>query len=448
MFACIHAPGNLAALLDCAQQFSPLVEETTPDDVIFDVRGLRLIFGAPKHIAAEIYRRLGVPGNVVIASNPDAAFFAARGIAGVTVIDPGREAAVLAPLPLYLLDGSLLGGSPELAHTLDLWGIRTLGEFAALPAAGIAARLGEEGVQMQRLARGSAIRQLRVRVDALEFREEFEPEATVDLLEPLLLLCGRMMNDVCTRMERQSLATNEIRVTLKLEHAPDHSVILSLPVPMIDCKVFLKLLQLELNERPPQAGVEKISIEMIPVEPRRMQHGLFQPPSPEPEKLEITLARIRALVGAENVGAAEVLDTHRADSFRIGRLKQDPMWGRHPAGKPASSRLEVFSKPQSSSRHGCQLAGKMPAPQLALRRFRPPCAAQVWCSRSGQPVRIQSSKGDWRVEACAGPWMGSGDWWSDPWDSEEWDVEINSDGVYRIHQNQRLRKWFVDGQYD
>src|SRR5215475_5116042 len=110
MYACIHAPGNLALLLECATQFSPLVEETSLDDVIFDIRGLRLIFGAPKHIAAEIHRRLGIAGNVAVASNPDAAYFAARKIAGVTVIEPGQEAATLAPLPLYLL-----GGSPEFA---------------------------------------------------------------------------------------------------------------------------------------------------------------------------------------------------------------------------------------------------------------------------------------------------------------------------------------------
>ncbi len=411
MYACIHAPGNLAALIDCAAQFSPLVEETTPDDVIFDIRGLRLIFGAPRHIAEEIHRRLGVPGNVAIASNPDAAFFAARAIAGVTVIEPGKEAETLAPLPLYLL-----GGSPELAHTLHLWGVRTLGEFAALPPIGIAARLGDQGIRLQRLAQGSFIRQLRTRTDPLQFREEFEPETTIDLAEPLLLLAGRMFNDLCARLGAQSLATTEVRIVLKLERGEDHRVTLNVPVPMVDQKVFLKLLQLELNDRPPQAGVEKISIEMIPVAPRRTQHGLFQPPAPEPEKLEITLARIRGLVGAENVGAPELLDTHRPDAFQLARF--------------------------SMSNNAKESAIKM-----SLRRFRPPCPAEVWCSSNGQPVRIYSIKGDWRVEACAGPWITSGDWWSQAWDRAEWDVEVAT-GLYRIFENLRDRQWFLDGEYD
>lgn len=106
MFACLHAPGNFPLLLQCAGYFSPLIEETSPDTVTFDVRGLGLIFGPPSQIAAEIVRRLGINGNVAIASNPDAAVHAARGIRGVTVIAPGGEAAVLAPLPLFLLGGS------------------------------------------------------------------------------------------------------------------------------------------------------------------------------------------------------------------------------------------------------------------------------------------------------------------------------------------------------
>src|SRR5437868_15145712 len=86
---------------------------------------------------------------------------------------------------------------------------------------------------------------------------------------------------------------------------------------MLDLQVLLKLLQLEWNSRPPQAAVEKIRIELIPVETRAMQHGLYLPASPEPEKLEVTLARIRNLVGVNNVGSPALLDTYRPDSCRM-----------------------------------------------------------------------------------------------------------------------------------
>lgn len=414
MFACLHAPGNLAVLVACAGHFSPLIEETSPDTVVFDIHGLRRIFGTPEQIASEIQRRVGIAANLAIASNPDAAVHAARGIRGTTILAAGREAEILAPLPPHLL-----GGSPEFARSLDLWGIRTFGEFTGLPPLGVAARLGEEGTHLQQLARGEVRRQLRLRVDPLVFREKKELEDSVDLLEPLLFLLSQMVNELCERLRFHGRFTNEIRLWLKLERASDHTPRLCLPVPMLNSQVLLKLLQLELNDRPPQAPVEKIQLEMMPVEPRTTQHGLFLPSSPEPEKLEITLARIRGLVGTANVGAPQIVNTHRPDAFRITQLI---------TAKGASLPLR---------------------PKLALRRFRPPRPAQVWCADHGRPARVFSSVVGGRVVTCAGPWWTSGDWWaSDVWKHQEWDVEIHSGGVSRIYQDCLLGKWFIEGSYD
>jgi len=414
MFACLHAPGNLALLVECAGHFSPLIEETSPDTVVFDIRGLQRIYGAPEQIATEIQRRMGIGANLALASNPDAAVHAARGLRGVTILPPGGEAAVLASLPSYLL-----GGSPEFARSLDLWGIRTFGEFAALPPLGVVARLGEEGAHMQQLARGAGRRQLRLLVDPLVFREERELEDPVDLLEPLLFLLSQMVNELCERLRFHARSTNEIRLRLKLERASDHTVRLCLPVPMLNSKVLLKLLQLELKGRPPQAPIEKIQLELMPVEPRTTQHGLFLPSSPEPEKLEITLARIRGIVGAANVGAPELVNTHHPDAFRMAPL--------------------TIAK-------GAILP---PRPKLAFRRFRPPCPAQVWCTHHGEPTRVFSSRGGGNVVAYAGPWQTSGDWWtSEVWNHQEWDVEIQSMGVSRIYQDVLRRQWFIEGSYD
>jgi protein ImuB len=413
MFAALHAPGNFPLLLACAEYFSPLIEGLPPDTAVFDIHGLRLIFGDPQEIAAEIHRRVGIPANVAIASNPDAAVHAARGIKGVIVIAPRGEAAALAPLPLYLL-----GGSPEFMRTMDLWGLRTFGEFAALPPLGVAARLGDEGVQLQRLAWGERNRLLRVCSEELRFQEELELEGPVDLLEPLLLLLSGLLQQLCARLRSHSLATNEVRLSLKLERTPEYSTNLRLPVPMFDPRTLLKLLQLELSARLPQAAVEKIRVELIPVETRAMQHGLYLPSSPEPEKLEITLARIRNLVGANNVGSPMVLDTHRPDSSRMRSLN--------------GSDEDVLA-----------------TPRMVLRRFRPPCVAQVWCTGSRQPVRIFSSQGEWCVTTAAGPWFTSGDWWlENSWDREEWDIEVSERGIFRVYQDQLSKRWFVEGSYD
>lgn len=418
MFACLHAPGNLPLAIECARGFSPYIEENPPDTVIFDVRGLESLYGPPEQLAREIERRVGVPAAIAIAANPDAAMHAALGKRGVTVIAEGGEAGTLAALPV-----NLLRASPEVAELLHLWGIRTFGEFAALPPLGVAARLGEEGVRLQRLAHGDGYRQLRPIVDPLEFEEEMELEHPVELIEPLMFLLARLLNDICGRLGARSLATNEIRVRLALENAPEHEARLRLPVPMLDAKAFLKMLQLELSGTPPVAPVLKVHLRAEPVKPRRTQHGLFVPSSPEPEKLELTVARLRHLVGDERVGTPEIADTHRPDTFS----------------------MRAFAPAQAAAERQTAIAE---SPRLCLRRFRPPRYAQVIVVNH-QPVRVMSPSVNGRVVMAKGPWRTSGEWWrADAWNRDEWDIALESGVLYRLFQEIDGGRWFLEGSYD
>ena len=95
-----------AALLDCAQSFSPCVEDAAADTAILDLAGMESLFGSLPEIARSLFRRaaeLGLDGNVAVASNPDAAVLAARGFSGVTVIPPGKESESLGSLPVEVL---------------------------------------------------------------------------------------------------------------------------------------------------------------------------------------------------------------------------------------------------------------------------------------------------------------------------------------------------------
>jgi protein ImuB len=418
MYACLFAPGNLPLLVECARGFSPLIEENPPDAVVFDARGLESLHGPPAQLAAEIERRAGVPAHIAVAPNPDAALHAARGLTGITVIEEGREAEALARLPI-----NLMGGSPEFAESLHLWGIRTFGEFAKLPPLGVAARLGDEGVELQRLARGEGYRRLRPIEDPLEFEADLELDYPLELLEPLAFVMARLLKEICDRLATRALATNEIRLSLVLENAPAHETSLKLPVPMLDQKVFLRMLQLDLSGRPPAGPVLKVHMAAEPVKPRRMQQGLFLPSSPEPEKLELTVARVRHIVGVGRVGSPEVLDTHRPDAFAMR------------AFAPGAAAVATIAP--------------VPAdPRLCLRRFRPPRYAQVLVVNR-QPVRVISPSIHGRVAMAKGPWRTSGDWWrDDAWNRDEWDVALDSGGVYRVYLENDSGRWFVEGEYD
>ena len=320
MFACLHGQGNLTAL---AFEFSPTVERTAAplagrqegSTVTLDASGLDRLFGLPQDVAAALARRaaeIRVKANIALAANPDAAICAARGFAGVSVIPQGDEGKFLGTLPL-----AVLAPSPELQETLERWGIRRFQELAGLPPLGIAERLGPEGLRLRELARGEAERKLVPLEEPLRFEDEIEMEYPVELLEPLAFVLSRLLNGLATRLATRGLATDELRLRLKLENRAAHERTLRLPVPSIDTKAFLKLWQLDLSAHPPPAPLVHVWMGVNPVKPQAAQGGLFVLAKPEPVKLELTLARIRSIVGEGRAGTPELLDTHRPGAFRM-----------------------------------------------------------------------------------------------------------------------------------
>ena len=472
-----------AALMDCAQSFSPCVEDAAADTVILDLAGMESLFGSLPEIAHGLFCRaagLGLDANVAVASNPDAAMLAARGFSGVTVIPPGKEGESLGSLPVDVLFANQCANkssekradqnkeSASLLETLERWGVCNMRALAALPEIALSERLGQEGLRLQQLARGGAWRTL-VPVEApAVFEEAVELEYPIVLLEPLAFLLNRLLEKICARLASRALNTQELRLTLELEsfssfHQPSkvnyqqfspqsetrnrNSEIfpiqfqrtLSLPVPMLDPKLFLKLLQLDLNAHPPGAPIIKIHLAAEPARPRSAQAGLFLPPSPEPEKLELTLARIASLVGEARVGSLELLDTHRAESFRMRRFASGVAEEKH---TQKNHLLKTSIPPEEK-----------PA-IAALRRFRPPLRATV-APENGEFSRVVCSKKkevQGRVLWKAGPWRSSGDWWDrEAWSRDEWDIALhNTEGIalFRVVHDLLGGGWFVEGTYD
>jgi protein ImuB len=448
--------------LDLAFTFSPLVEQTGVDTVVLDVAGQGLLFGSPPHpgveddnveidsaraLAAAIVRRaaqLGFEVNVSVAENPDAAIHSARLIKGVSVIPAGAESLHLGNLPLKMLDYSLAGIEQErvaeIEETLELWGLRTFSDFAGLPLAGVAQRLGQAGVRLQKLAQGKSDRQMILVQPPLGFAQSLELEHPVEEIEPLSFILARLLNQLCANLHSHALATNELRLKLKLEDKTEHERTITLPVPMHNPKTLLRLLLFEIEAQPPMAAVISVSIIAEPVKPRVAQAGLFIPLAPEPEKLELTLARLAKLVGADKVGSPEILDTHRPDAFRLKRFNLSPA--------------------KNKSRRNRQSAIVNRQCFMGFRVFRPPWRAEVQ-TMQGRPARISAHdvkssclvRG--KVTRASGPWRTSGDWWRpDVWARDEWDIAVTdsmpkqSDVLCRVYRDLQSDDWFVAGIYD
>src|SRR5947199_1638033 len=465
MFACIYGrvfvknrfsdDARQALLIDLAFTFSPLVERMSVDTVVLDISGDQLLFSSQNQAEVNWTRSLGdeiarraaessLKVSVSVAANPDVAIHAARAFKGVTIVSPGAELSQLGNLSIKLLDYSLAGidekKAEEIGETLALWGIRTFIDFAELPLAGVAQRLGQEGVRLQKLAQGKSERQLILVQPPVGFEQSLELEHPIAELEPLSFILSRLLNQLCANLNAQALATNELRLRLRLKDKTEQERTITLPAPMRNPKTFLRLLLFDIEALPPQAAITSVTIAAEPVKPRILQTGLFIPLAPEPEKLEVTLARLAKLVGANNVGSPELLDTHRPDAFRMKRFN-----------------LTVTHKKGTSNP---QFAIPNPQCLMGFRMFRPSWRAEVQ-TLDGEPVRIAARSMDassamrGKIVCASGPWRSSGDWWrADVWARDEWDVAIadsnggQSDVLCRIYRELASEEWFVEGIYD
>jgi protein ImuB len=427
-----------AALIDCAGSLSPRVEATGADSVVVDISGLENLFGRSIQIARELANRIvkiGLEPNVAVAPNVEAAQIAAKGIVGINVLEERDAGEKLGALPLEVLSPEL-----EVLEVLESWGIRTLRALAALPPIPITQRFGQYGLQLQQLARGEGSRPL-VPADAkLRFEETFEFEDAVELLEPLSFILARLFEQLCTRMSVRALAVSELKVACKLEVHPDRDIkgsntshfehyerSIKLAVPLLDRKVFLKLVELDLAAHP-NAPIKSITVTLEPARPRAVQNSVFVPTAPRPEKLEVLLARIAKVIQTNpdesRVGTPVLLDVHRPDAFR----------------------LEKFSALPSSPNPCCAAS-----PVIGFRVCRPPQSIVVNLEDQ-KPRRLIFNGRRANVMLASGPWKLSGEWWTEkPWKIEQWDVSVEENSAivfYRIFREVWSGKWFLEGTYD
>jgi protein ImuB len=461
-------------LLDIGWSFSPRLEDVAPDTIVIDIDGLHVLYGSERNIADQLTQRasgLGLVASIAIAPEIEPAIIAARSFSGIALIPAGQESECLGPLPV-----AALSPSAELLEILERWGVRTCAALAALPVLNLSERLGQEGVRLHALARGEIRRALILAEPAAFFEEEMELDDAVEELEPLAFILGRLLDQLCARLNARSLAVQTIRVRFDLERAPEKNIRtleenshqkaaastyeneLTLPVPVRDSKTLLRLLRLKLQANPPSAPIRKVAIAADPAAPRTTQGGLFLAGFPDPEKWELMIARLANLVGESNVGSPELMDTHLQGEFRMDRFEI------------ILKEAELARNKKSVTAKGDDRALRSQEPITALRVFRPPAAAKVEL-REECPARIVFGGVRAEVIAASGPWRTSGNWWGEGvWQHDEWDIEIRCnfvstdnvreqyptarsgealrDGMYRIYYDGLRRSWFVRGVYD
>jgi protein ImuB len=411
-------------MLERAMNFSPRIEDVSTEAVcacVLDIACMERLFGSPEMIAQHIRaasKTAGFHATVAISANFHTARIMAAFTRGIVLIPAGDEAEVLSALPIHALNLP-----DDHAETFALWGIRTLGGLAALDESALVSRLGHEARAWRELSLGihsHTFQPIEQQFDLTEFCEFEEP---VEQVESLLFVCTRMIDCLVERATSRAMSLAVLKADLKLEGGKTHRCTIRPALPSVDRKFLLKLLQLEFAAHPPQHGVITLTLSAEAGQSSKVQLGLFSPQTPEPSRLDVTIARLKAIVGEDRVGSPMLEDTHRAESFR--------MEGFTVAYKPSGQRNDH--------------------PRLALRRIRPPVSLRVM-QRDMRPAQFQDQNASYVVHAAYGPWRSSGCWWSiNGWNTEEWDVLAVKGGVslacLLVHDRTR-NVWQLEAFYD
>jgi len=515
LYACIYRPPDRSAslassavpsLIAIAQEFSPRYERHRDDLVSVDVSGLTRLLGPARTIGEEMRREAaarGMRANVAVAGTRMAALLLAQARPGLTVIEPGQEAAALAPLPLALLgkleekkleerseklEGKLqssdfqLQTSDFVLRTSKRWGLRTLGDLAALPAADLVSRLGRSARTWQAIARGEDLQPLVPMVEEERFEASLDLEWPIAELEPLSFVLTRLLEPLSTRLERRDRGAAVMHVLLRLVTREPCARRLELPTPMRDVRALRTLALLDLEAHPAEAAIDRVTIVIDPTPGRVVQHTLYTRTQPTPEQLSTLLARRGALMGADRYGVPVSVDTDRPGAFAMAAFAtlREPQ-GRPERGRGATDHEGRNRRDRKDREEKISQDSTDPSPRLlsALRRCRQPVPARVMVA-DGRPVRVTTDRRGFTggaVTRCAGPWRTSGEWWTEkvevrsqklevkvqssdfkvqtsgaggagPWDRDEWDVSLGDGAGYRVFRDRATDRWFIDAIVD
>ncbi|MEV4822811.1 DNA polymerase Y family protein [Micromonospora sp. NPDC049274] len=302
------------------------VEVVRPGACAVAARGPSRYLGGEEAAAERLIEHVAqsclVESQVGIADGVFAAGLAAR--AG-RVVAPGGTPAFLAGMPVEAL------GRSALADLLRRLGVRTLGDFAALPAGDVLARFGFDGALAHRLAAGRDHRPLAVRQPPTDLTVTSTYDEPIDRVDAAAFAARALAEQLHDRLAGHGLACTRLGIEAVTEHGQElhrvwrHDGLLT--AAAIADRVrwqldgWLSGSNGRAGARParPTAGI--IRLRLIPdgvLAQAGLQTGLWGETGEERERAHRALSRVQGILGPEAVVTA-VLGGGRspADQVRL-----------------------------------------------------------------------------------------------------------------------------------
>ena len=298
------------------RRFTPAVEQISIDEAFLDVAGSEILHGTPVEMAraikATISGEVRLTASVGVAATKLVAKVASdlQKPDGLVVVASGTEAEFLAPLPI----SRLWGVGAKTAGVLAEFGVRTIGDLAALPEDLLARRFGKQGPVLAQRARGIDTS----RVSAADPARSVSHEHTFDVdtsdqevLERTLLA---LSEGVAGRLRTGGIKARTIAVKVRDSSFTTVSRQRTLAEPTDQTEVvFAAALELA---RPQLRGIR---VRLLGVGASHLgeagQMSLFGPGDERQRKVTEAADAIRARYGSKAIRRARLLDSRVAEPF-------------------------------------------------------------------------------------------------------------------------------------
>ncbi|MGW1236364.1 DNA polymerase Y family protein [Streptomyces californicus] len=421
----------------------PRLEVVRPGLIAAPARGAARYWGGERQLSARLVEAVaerGLPARVGIADSTFTAALAARRDDGV-IVPAGGDTAFLAPYPVGVL------GVPRLTELLKRLGIRTVGEFARLPAGRVAERLGPEGVAAHRVARGEPARPVSVRTAArdhtvrrlFETAEEhldavvFTAVALADELHARLAAAGV----VCGRVEAEVETAGGRTLTRIFRHEGRLSsrAVAERVRGVLSAWTEAGLLDAGGGE----PGIRRLVLRPDGITPDTGSQGAFDGERDTPVEVERAAARVQAVLGHRAVTRiVEAGGRGPGDRIRlvpVGDVPEDdaaasgPWPGRLPAPHPAA----VYPV-----RRPARLTGADGAPVGVAGRLELSADPALLSVRGRRPAG---------VSGWAGPWPVLERWWARDGGRRIARMQVTTDDGHAWLLLVDRGEWWVEAHY-
>lgn len=299
--------------------YSPLIEPLSLDEAYLDLTGSEAVLGPISEVASglqtRVRRECGLDLSIGVATGKVVAKVASdlRKPRGLVIVAPKDEAAFLGPLPLSRLPGC----GPATVTRLETFGVRTIGQLAAMPDALLGELFGKYGRLLHAHAQGIDPRPVEPAGDPKSISREVTFDRDIVDRNEILRTGRSLMMDVAESLRGQGLAART--VTLKLRYQPfdtySRQATLAVGSDRDDAllEAFVKLISEHLD---PGRPVRLIGAGVANLESQAVQLDLLEARSGARSGLDAQLDRLRRRFGPNAISRGTPIEHHQKDFRR------------------------------------------------------------------------------------------------------------------------------------